>query len=1193
MKKGLAAFFFLVWFVIYFFPVEDRMPLHAQVPKKQVLILHSYHKGWGWTDTLTDGILSQFPDDNVEFYIEYMDTKRPFALDINSHLVELYQQKYAAIPLDLIIVSDNNALNFLIENYYQLFPGVPVVFSGINSFSDEMLSGVEAHFTGVVEQIDISATVEIILTLHPNAEEIVVVSGSTSTGQAALESFRSVEPELSDEIEFTIVTNVSDSELVEMGQQLSSETPVLFFLFNQDKNGNFHTYEEGLQLLFTNTDAPIYSVWDFYNEVGIVGGKLTSGYFQGDAAGQLGQRILAGESVTDVDIMRESPNAYMFDYEQLTRFNLDISKLPPESIIYNREPSFYEKYVYWIWGVFALVVTYSTIVLMLRKNINQRKSAELALQDSAKQYRELFNGMPIGLFRTTEKGAIKAANPASVSLLGYSSKEELFSKTSPFLYVNPDDRPKWQSQISDTGIVSGFETQFYKKDGEIIDIELNLQVEIDELDQSVHYKGSIKDISKRKKAQRELETYQLRLEEKVATRTQELTDSNELLTQEILEREQIELQLRSSEQKYRILAEISPVGIGQIDTDFNMLYVNDIWLEMTGFTREQLQGRKWLQMFHPEDRKPVLRAWHKANKESKPFIMEFRLQHMDGRQIWVIGQTVPIRDEEGQITSYLGALTDIGKQKEVEEALNNAREEAEVATKTKSEFLANMSHEIRTPMNAVIGMTGLLLDTSLDREQHDYVETIRHSGDELLNIINDILDFSKIEAGKLILEYQPFNLRSCVEACLDLLATKAQGKGLELAYFLEPDVPKNIIGDVTRLRQILVNLLSNAVKFTEEGEVVVWVNVVEEENGRFHLQFAVKDTGIGISKAHQDRLFKSFSQVDASVTRKFGGTGLGLTISKRLSELMEGTMWVESEAGVGSTFFFTMVAECVEQAAMDELVADFDLLAGKRVLIVDDNQTNQRILQKVTSNWEMHSQTFDNGQASLDYLQQGNQCDVVILDMQMPIMDGATVTKYIRKEKSKEQLPIIMLTSLGQGFVDVKELGLNVCLTKPVKIDLLQFELAAALSQSIEKVPLKRNRREQNLYDDSLGKQYPLRILIAEDNKVNQKVALMMLKKLGYRADVVANGLEAVDAVQRQSYDLVLMDVQMPEMDGVEATHKIHELMSEETCPSIVAMTADALSGSKEVYLREGMDDYISKPVNVDELVQVLKNQFR
>ncbi|KAA3657078.1 MAG: PAS domain S-box protein, partial [Chloroflexi bacterium] len=999
-KSRIAIIFFCIVLLSLSFQFNVKSSL-GEEPKKQVLILHSYHKGWDWTDTLTEGILSEFPNDDVEFYIEYMDTKRPYTDAVRSALFELYQQKYATISLDLIIVSDNNALNFLIEHHATLFPEVPVVFSGINNFTDEMLADAPPYFTGVVEQTDIAATLSLMLAQHPDAEEIVVISGSTATGQAMLENFQNVMADFPSKIPYTIVTDLSDAELIQHAQQLSPQNPVLFFLFNQDRNGNFHTYVEGLQFLANNTNAPIYSVWDFYMNEGVVGGKLTSGYFQGKAAGDLAQRILSGEPVSNVEILRESPNTYMFDYEQLERFDISLESLPADSIIYNQKQSFYEKYTLWIWGVAVLIASYSTIIHIMQRNIQQRKRAEIALQHSARKYRELFDGMPIGLFRTTVEGTIEAVNPSAAHLLGFSDRRDLVGSKSPDFYVNPEDRREWQKMLNNAEVVSNFEMQFRQRHGKIIDVEMTIRAERDADDNILYYEGSLKEITARKEAERALAEYQAQLEEKVKERTQELTNANQKLALEIDERKQIEQQLRTSEQRYRLLAEISPVGIAQTDPDFNMLYANEVWSNLAGQPFERLEGNGWLYAIHPDDRGNVLRGWEKMIQEYGRFIMEFRLQHPDGHEVWVIGQTVPMEDETGNIIGHLGTLTDISNQKEVEHALQDAREQAEAATRTKSEFLANMSHEIRTPMNAVIGMTGLLLDTSLTREQRDFVETVRHSGDELLNIINDILDFSKIEADKLVLEEQAFNVRECVEACLDLLATKAQGKNLELAYFMEPNVPPIITGDVTRLRQIIVNLLSNAVKFTSSGEVIVWVKKVGDENGRICLQFAVKDTGIGISKADQDRLFKSFSQVDASVTRKFGGTGLGLTISKRLSELMNGTMWVESEAEAGSTFFFTVLTTSVEGAAIKDTAPDIDSLTGKHVLIVDDNKTNRLILEKQTDGWHMYPHSFASGKEALDYLQQGNVCDLAILDMQMPEMDGGKLTAVIRQTKTQ------------------------------------------------------------------------------------------------------------------------------------------------------------------------------------------------
>jgi signal transduction histidine kinase/DNA-binding response OmpR family regulator len=539
------------------------------------------------------------------------------------------------------------------------------------------------------------------------------------------------------------------------------------------------------------------------------------------------------------------------------------------------------------------------------------------------------------------------------------------------------------------------------------------------------------------------------------------------------------------------------------------------------------------------------------------------------------------------------------------EALEEANVRLRELDRLKSEFLANMSHEIRTPLNAVIGMTGLLLDTNLTIEQQDYAETIRSSGDALLSLINDILDFSKIEAGKLELETQPFDLRGCVEESLDLLASKAAEKGLELAYLIDNQVPHTVVGDVTRLRQILVNLLSNAVKFTEEGEVVVSVmscslpplspsmGVTEGSSsppmrgteGGHEVHFAVRDTGIGIPEERMGRLFRSFSQVDASTTRKYGGTGLGLTISKRLAEMMGGRMWVESKEGQGSVFHFTIVVEAAPAQGRVYLRAPESELAGKRVLIVDDSETNRRILTKQAQLWEMLPRATASGLEALKWIRQGDPFDVALLDMLMPEMDGLTLAAEIRKHRDSQALPLVMLTSVGRREEGSQIVEFAAYLTKPVKTSQLYDVLVGIFAGR----PVRfREPAARPQFDPQMGRRHPLRILLAEDNVVNQKVALRILERLGYRADVAANGLEVLEALERQRYDVVLMDVQMPEMDGVEATCCIGEQWPDERRPRIIAMTAHAMEGDRERYLGGGMDDYISKPVRVEELMEAL-----
>ena len=641
-------------------------------------------------------------------------------------------------------------------------------------------------------------------------------------------------------------------------------------------------------------------------------------------------------------------------------------------------------------------------------------------------------------------------------------------------------------------------------------------------------------------------------------------------------------------------------GIVITDCDSIIRWVNPAFTTLTGYTFEEVVGQNPRLLKSGQHDDAFYQDMYATILSGKVWQGEVINRRKDGSHYTEEMTITPVTDETGQITHFVAVKQDITIRKQMEAELAAARDAALATAKLKSEFLANMSHEIRTPMNGVIGMAGLLRDTPLTPEQRDYTETIRTCGDQLLTIINDILDFSKIEAGKLAFENIDFDVRSVVESVVDLMAESAHRKRIEIACLVHQDLPRGLRGDPGRVRQVLLNLVGNAIKFTDRGEVVVRATKVAETATHVTARFSVEDTGIGIAPEAQARLFQAFSQADGSTTRKYGGTGLGLAISKRLVGLMGGEIGVDSEAGRGSTFWFTAQFErstvnadgSVAGDAADRQCAFPDL----RVLIVDDNETNRKIVTHQLRSWGVRqSVAVDSGAAALEALRhavdEGRPFHLAILDMQMPQMDGIMLAEAIQTDPILSTTRLMVMSSLGEKLApeQLQRLGIAEWLTKPVKQSRLYDCIANVLDgQSAgghgpaTLAPIARGT------DPNITR-HGARILLAEDNPVNQKVALRQLDKMGYSAEAVANGLEVLDALNRIPYDLVLMDCQMPELDGYAATAEIRRREGTARRTPIIAMTAHALQGDRERCLAAGMDDYISKPVKADELTAVLE----
>jgi PAS domain S-box-containing protein len=655
---------------------------------------------------------------------------------------------------------------------------------------------------------------------------------------------------------------------------------------------------------------------------------------------------------------------------------------------------------------------------------------------------------------------------------------------------------------------------------------------------------------------------------------------------DITQRKRIEKALRESEDRFRKAFDHAPIGMAVVSLDGLLLKVNQTLCEIVRYDDRDLRGMSLQRLTHPDDRAEAEESLARLlGGAIRTYQGEQRFIGASGLPIWVLLSVSVVRDESSHPLYLIAQIQNIEERRESEDLMRAAKEAAEQANRVKTEFVATTTHEIRTPLNAIIGMTGLLLDTDLSDQQREFTEIVRKSGESLLAIINDILDLSKVESGKLGLDNQPFDVRSCIEDSIEIVAARAAEKQLELLWDIAPSVPRRVVGDVARVQQVLVNLLSNAVKFTDQGEIVVRVRAEETAERGYEMVFSVRDTGIGIDPAKSDRLFETFSQIDSSATRRYGGTGLGLAISKKLVEAMGGRIWLESDQSVGATFVFTIATQPAAERPTDAGASEASL-DGKHALIVIDHASLRAMVLEQLEAWGVRTVAAGPDDA-LTLVRSGAAIDSVLVDAAINDGGGIELSRQLRDLTRERRVPILLLSNPShlelRSTAEANE-GI-VRLFKPVRQSQLYDALMSAMLDDVATERLSKALASPPIAAPT----FPLSILLAEDNVVNQKVALLMLQGIGYRADVAANGLEAIEAVRRQRYDVVLMDVQMPEMDGLDATRAIRADLPDDRQPWIIAMTASAVDGFGELCLDAGMDDFITKPVRREGLAEAIR----
>lgn len=824
-----------------------------EIPHKHLLVLHSYHLGYKWTDDITEGIRAALRDEGktVDVHYEYMDTKRTSDPAYFRLLAETYRYKFRGARFDVIIATDNDAFDFLIAYRDLLFPGTPVVFCGVNDFEPPQLEG-KKLFTGVNEAPDFRATIDLALRLHPDTRRIVVVNDTTTTGRALHEEIARIIPAYRGRAAFTFLEDVTMPELLAEVEKLPADTLVLYLFFYRDRAGRFFEYDESISLIAERCPVPIYGVWDFNLGLGIVGGMLTSGYYQGKAAGEIADRILHGERAEKIPVEMRSPNRYMFDYRQLQRFHLEFFPLPAGSIVINKPAPRYSVPDNILWGTLAVVAVLVVIVLLLLRSGAIRKQAEKDLRDAAVKYRIVADNTYDWEFWVDPAGKVLYSSPSCECITGYSAEEFRADPELLWRIVHPEDLPRTErhrQEVTQNMRPGEAEWRIIRPDGAVRWIDHICLPVFDDSGEFLGTRGSNRDITDRKRADEAL---------------------------------------RESERRIRTLIDTMPMGVQECDTAGVITLINDAYARLTGYRKEEILGKHIWDFLAPGPRKDELPAYLQYLVQNQPSPTPYFGRNLtrDGRLIDVQVDWSYRRNGEGKVSGFVSIVSDITERSEME--------------RMKDEMISAVSHEMRTPLTAMLGYTEFLLESRVDEAQlHEYLGIIHHETARLNELIGNFLDLQRIKARQVIYCFKALDLRQLLEEAVILF--KGATKKHRIILCPLPELPP-VLGDEARLQQVLNNLLSNAIKYSPEGGEISLCARRDDDS----VTFWVRDEGIGIAPELQEKIFDKFYQVDSSDRRAAGGTGLGLPLVREIVKGHGGRVWVVSGVGEGSTFYVSL-----------------------------------------------------------------------------------------------------------------------------------------------------------------------------------------------------------------------------------------------------------------------------------------------